>query len=884
MMCSTKLLINLKSFLFILIIACSGISFSQNDWENPQLVNLNSESPHAYYIPYATEKDAILEGESSFTKSLDGIWSFHLVNTPAERSLDFQNDNYDISKWDHIKVPANWQVEGFDKYMFTDVEYPIPPTPPVVPADFNPVGSYKRSFTVNEGWKGKDVFIHLGGVNSFFYIWINGKYVGLSKDSKTPAEFNISQYLKKGDNTVSLQVFRFSDGTYLEGQDMWKLSGIERSVYLIARPKQCVIDYTLKSDLDPIYLNGLFSASIKLKNSTSKKMEGSVEIKILDDSKNGQLIWTKREKILSNDPINFSTQILNVRKWNAEYPELYTVVINQLDKNGNVIESFVNKQGFRKVEIKFGLLLINGVAIKIKGVNRHEHDMITGKVVTKEGMIADIKLMKEFNINAVRASHYPNNEEWYKQCDKYGIYVVDEANIECDGMQLSPLLTLSDKPDWKAAYMNRTERMFERDKNFTSIIIWSLGNESGFGDNFISTYKYLKEQDSTRPVQYEAAPKDYKYTDIVCPMYKNLSVMMEYVKEHRARPYIQCEYAHMMGNSGGNIADDWDLIYKHKQLQGGFIWDFSDQTFLRKDAKGNKIWAYGSDLGNVGPTSDTSFCADGMFTSARTPHPQAFEVQKVYQNVSIKPVQLTTNVFTVENRFDYTNLKNYIISWKIVGDGVEVANGSLGELAIEPQSKKEITIKYPDFIINPGTEYFLLFEVKTKNASQLLKKEYRIAWEQYKLPFFKEVVKSDFPKIALLKESKTDSTFQLESTNAIVTFNTKTGFVSSFKVQGKEVLVDGLVPNFWRSATDNDIGTSAQIRCVMWQHPEKDIQLKSFRYLQTQGNVNTKNSYTVVANYFLPQVEANYTLTYHFNTTGDLKVDVAMKAGNKPMP
>ncbi len=870
---------SLASLFVVIWILISGLAFSQNDWENPQLTGLNNEKPHAYFLPFANENSAIQGDASSFIQSLDGLWSFQLVNTPAERSVKFQENNFDISNWKKIKVPANWQIEGYDKFIFTDVEYPIPPNPPYVTKDYNPVGSYKRTFSIAKEWDGKDVFLHLGGVNSFFYLWINGQYVGLGKDSKTPVEFNISKYLKKDENSVALQVFRFSDGTYLEGQDMWKLSGIERSVYLIARPKQFIQDFELSADLNETYQDGIFKATVTMKSGSKFKKGESLEVKLLDDQKESKSIWTKKSQIHSLDSLNFSCVIPNVRKWNAEFPELYTVVINHLDKNGVIIESMAQKIGFRKVEIKFGLLMINGVALKIKGVNRHEHDNLNGKVVTKEGMIEDIRLMKKFNINAVRASHYPNNEIWYTLCDKYGIYVVDEANIECDGMQLTDQITLSDKPEWKAAYLDRTKRMYERDKNFTCIITWSLGNESGFGENFIATYNYLKQMDESRPVQYEATPRDLPYTDIVCPMYKNLSVMMDYVKDYRNRPFIQCEYAHMMGNSGGNLTDDWNLIYKYPQLQGGFIWDFTDQTFARKDEKGNPIWAYGSDLGNVGPTSDTSFCADGMFTSGRTPHPQAFEVQKVYQNVSIVPVLLISTIFTVENRFDFTNLKDMAISWKIEGDGKEIVTGNLGELEILPHSVREVKIDFPEFTHNSGTEYFLTFEVFTKKENELVPKGYRIAWEQFKLPNVKPVLAQKPDSNLKLIVEKKDSILNLISPKSSVSFNSKTGFITSFKVDGKETIKDGFHPNFWRSATDNDIGTSSQIRCSMWQYTDKDIQLKAFEH----SVLNPQQS-KVIAQYYFPQVDANYSIVYTYSTNGDLNISVQMKAGAKQVP
>ena len=848
---------------------------AQNDWENPQLVSRNAIAPHAYFIPYCSEKEAIQKTTSPFIQSLDGIWKFNLVNSPQERPLTFQDDKTNISLWKNIKVPANWQVEGFDKFIFTDVEYPIPPNPPFVPTDYNPVGSYKRYFHIPPTWENKNIYIHLGAVNSFFYLWINGQQVGLSKDSKTPVEFDITSYLKSGENSVSIQVFRFSDGTYLEGQDMWKLSGIERSVYLVARPKISLIDFKVQAELDSTYKNGVLTSDLFFNNISTNGQ--TIEIKLLDDHQNMSVIW-QSSTVITNKTIHLETTIPQVRSWNAEHTELYTYIINHKDKTGQVIESFIQKIGFRTVEIKNGFFQINGVTIKIKGVNRHEHDSKNGKVITVENMIKDIQLMKKFNINAVRCSHYPNMEEWYELCTKYGIYVVDEANIECDGMSFSSLETLSDKPNWTAAYLDRTKRMFERDKNFTSIITWSLGNESSVGENFQQTYTYLKSVDKTRPVQYEPARK-LAYTDIVCPMYKTLDFMLDYVKEHRAKPMIQCEYAHMMGNSGGNFKDDWDLIYKYEQLQGGFIWDFSDQTFKQKDENGNSIWAYGRDMGQVGSTSDTSFCADGLFTSERTPHPQAYEVQKVYQNISLEPIPLSNNQFIINNRFDFTNLNQYQLTWKIVGENKIIQQGQLPILDLAPHQKTELAIPYSKINPEPGVNYYLSIDAKTLHSDLSLPIGYCIAHEQFKLPDFIPVSKSSLQTLPALQISKNDSILKITSSNATICFNSKTGMLTSYLISGKEILKEGLRPNFWRAATDNDIGYSMQIHRKMWQFTDSNMQLKSFE----STNID-KHHNQIKINYYLPQVDATIKIDYLFSASGDLKVDVDFKAGHKNFP
>lgn len=868
-------------YYFFFTLSCFIISTTSlaqvNDWESPGLVSQGALKPHAFFIPYASEADAMTKSASSFIQSLDGSWKFNLANTPATAPADFFKDEYDVSKWHNIKVPANWQTEGFDKFIFTDVEYPIPPDPPFVPKDYNPVGSYKRNFTIPAGWHGKDIVIHFGAVNSFFYLWINGNRVGFSKDSKTPAEFDITKFIRKANNTVAVQVFRFSDGTYLEGQDMWKLSGIERSVYLMARPKTAIYDFHVKAGLDAGYKDGVFNLSLSLNRQPLKTGEENfIEVKLLDST--GNRLFYEKQNLTAEKINDFHSTIKNVQQWNAEHPCLYTLIINHKKRNGEMIESISQKIGFRTIEIKHGLLQVNGVAVKIKGVNRHEHDMVTGKVITVESMITDIRLFKQYNINAVRCSHYPNREEWYELCDQYGIYVIDEANIECDGMDFHPLKTLSDKPEWKAAYLDRTERMFERDKNFCSIITWSLGNESRFGENFIASYQLLKSKDDTRPVQYEEA-RDNPYTDIVCPMYKNTAFLQEYVKEWRSRPLIQCEYAHMMGNGGGNLKDYWDMIYKYEQLQGGFIWDFSDQAFKKKDENGRAIWGYGRDMGNVGATSDTSFCADGLFNADRSPKPQAFELKKVYQDIGFESIPFSEKNIRITNRFDFTSLSNYSFTWNIKGNGKIVAEGIIEDVNIAPHQSKEFELKIPVIEVQPGTEYFLNIQAKTKTGAALIDKDFLIAKEQFLLPWKKELPPVTATKYPSLQQTDDGNKVQIFNANFSVAFNRKSGWLEAFLYKNNSILYSSLMPHFWRAATDNDIGNSQQMRCAVWKHAADDARLDSF-------SINTINEQQTEIRtvHYLPSADAVYSVQYLINANAAVLVQVQMKAGSKSLP
>jgi beta-galactosidase len=871
---------NKKSgFLILVLIAFApSMVFAQplNDWENPQMVSFNTIAPHAHFIPFQNERQAMSGNNSSNLFSLDGLWKFNWVSKVADRPATFYRKDFNAVSWKEIKVPANWQTEGYDSYIFTDVEYPIKPDPPFVPKDFNPVGSYIRDFNLPAGWQGQTVFLHFGAVNSFFYCWVNGQYLGFSKDSKTPAEFDVSKLLKKGKNRVAVQVFRFSDGTYLEGQDMWKLSGIERSVFLVKRPAHFIRDFYVKALLDENYTNGFLSLDIAMSGLQKSKGE-KIKLKLIDESAGNKLVFEKEIPVGQNDSVQIRERLPTVKKWTAETPNLYTLVLVQKGKGGNILEVIRHKIGFRTVEIKHGLFLLNGKAIKFKGVNRHEHDMVTGKVITVESMIRDIRVMKQFNINAVRNSHYPNRYEWYELCDKYGLYVIDEANIECDGMVFHPLQTLSDHPDWMAAYLDRTKRMVEWNKNYTSIVTWSLANESRFGRNLVADYEWIKKRDNTRPVQYEEA-KDNPYTDIICPMYKPLNVMLEYVRDWQQRPFIQCEYAHMMGNSGGNLKDDWDLIYRYPQLQGGFVWDFSDQTFLKKDGQGREFGAYGGDMGSVGATSDTSFCADGLFQSDRKPHPQAYELKKVYQNISFEAMPFGPAKIRIRNRFDFITLMEFGIRWHLRANGKELATGELPVLDLAPGADTILDLNLPVTTITDGAEQFLVMEAYVKAGTELLPSGHIIASEQFELPRSANKVKSAISRGSVLQAKETGQNLVVSNELCSFQWNKQNGWLSSISYGGKEILAGPLQPDFWRPATDNDIGNSLQIRCAVWHNIIDSAILQSLTIEQQA------DTYTITTMHALAAVEAIYKVTYTLRQGGELSVSASFLAAGKNYP
>ncbi len=584
----------------VVFVFSASASNGQNlpDWENPGVLARNKEPAHATYTPFPDIESALAGDRwaSPYMKSLNGTWKFNWVPKPADRPVGFFNPDYDVSGWDDVPVPSNWEILGYDVPIYTDVAYPFRPNPPHVPHDYNPVGSYRTTFTVPEGWADRQLFIHFGGVKSAAYVWVNGEEVGYTQGSKTPAEYNITEYVQRGDNVLAVQAYRWSDGAYLEGQDYWKISGIERDVYLFSTPNTYIRDFFATADLDDDYRDGRLSVSVTVRNaSDARSGPHRVSIGLLD----ALIPASQPESAQSVDlgpgeetTVEFQLHVTDPDKWTAETPNLYPLTLQLLDPERQVAEAIVTKVGFRRVEVKGGQLLVNGVPITIKGVNRHEHEPRTGRVVSEEYMVRDIQLMKQFNINAVRTSHYPNVPRWYELTDEHGLYVIDEANIESHGMEYHPDETLADSPEWTEAFLDRTIRMVERDKNHPSIIIWSLGNEAGDGSNFVANYEWIHGRDSSRPVQYEPARRE-AHTDIVAPMYARIHYLEEYAAEERDRPLILCEYAHAMGNSVGNLQDYWDVIDANRQLQGGLIWDWVDQGLYAVTEEGEEYWAYG---------------------------------------------------------------------------------------------------------------------------------------------------------------------------------------------------------------------------------------------------------------------------------------------------
>ena len=859
---------------------------ASDPWQDATVTHINRMPMTAHYLPFTSENGALaqlkmddarrfqLNTQNERRRSLDGVWKFKLVKNPSLALTDFFKTSYNVSDWQNINVPGSWELQGFDAPIYTDVTYPFKANPPFVPQDYNPVGHYVHEFTVPESWKGMDVIMDFEGVESAFYLWINGKMVGYSEDSRLPAHFNISKFLKKGKNRLAMKVFRFSDGSYLEDQDYWKYSGIERNVFIQARPKSRMNDYVLGNKLINQYKDGNFTLDVNMLNPQKGQ---KVEVKVL--SATGKSLFKQIQSIISpaDTLIHFEKLLKNVQPWSAESPYLYTLVINTTDRNGRVEESVAQPFGFRTVEMKNGQLLVNGVAITIKGVNRQEHNAVHGRTLSIGEMVKDVKMMKQFNINAVRTSHYPNYSEWYQLCDKYGLYMVGEANIECHGILDTEYKQLADREDWYPAFHDRMYRMIKRDRNHTAIIIWSMGNESGYGKSFEKLYDMSKAMDPTRPVQYEGGGY-YAKSDIYCPMYARIWSLRRHVNQRDERPLILCEYAHAMGNSEGNLKDYWDLIYKYDQLQGGFIWDWVDQTIAKTDDKGHKYWAYGGDMGFVGVVNDSNFCANGLVAADRSLHPHIWEVKKVYQNIAFEPVAFMQNRIKVTNRFDYTTLDNYQLFWAVEANGETIRSGKMNFPTLLPHQAKEMEIPMGTLPAADNKEYFLTLRAFSKQATGAVPAGHEVAIEQMQLPVRLEKAQEQVSGQIEKTETEDAITIQGKTQDFSISFSKKTGEMTSLKYDGKEMLLAGLQPNFWRGITDNDVANGTQERCATWREAGKKMVLKS---IKTQAD-NRKA--TVTADFDMPEQESQMQITYQMLANGNVEVNMHFTPGNKALP
>jgi beta-galactosidase len=871
--------------LVLLAFAAAPSETRPEDWENPAVPHVGTESPRATFVPFPDAASALRLGpkESPWYLSLNGPWKFHWSPRPADRPLDFWKPEADVSGWAETPVPSDWMFQGYDVPIYVNMSYEFAPNPkpPLVPHDHNPVGSYRRAFTVPAGWEGMRVFLHFGAVKSFFYVWVNGEKVGFSKDSKTPAEFDVTRFLKPGENVLAVEVYRWSDGSYLECQDFWRLAGIERDVYLTAAPKVRIGDFEVQAGLDSAYRNGRLGVTVGLGASADSDFSGMPPSVLLT------LFDARGKKILAASGlagapqggralVRFDETVPGVRRWSAETPELYRLVLELKDPSGKAVEAVTAKTGFRTSEIKDGHLLVNGAAVLLKGVNRHEHDPDAAHVISEESMRRDIELMKQSNINAVRTCHYPNDPRWYELCDEYGLYLIDEANIESHGMGYGPE-SLAKDPAWGPAHLDRVTRMVERDKNHPSVIIWSLGNEAGDGVNFEEAYRWLKKRDPSRPIQYERAELR-PHTDIYCPMYESIEGMLKYVAQKQTRPLIQCEYAHSMGNSTGNLQDYWDAIESHDQLQGAFIWDWVDQGFAAKNARGESFWAFGGDYGPADVPSDQNFCCNGLVAPDRTPHPALFEVKKVYQFVKFAAADLAAGKIELKNRYDFIGLDRFDLAWELTADGRTFASGTLQKPALAPHTNAIVRLPLPRFSPEPGQEHYLKVSLRSREALPGIPKGYAIAAEQFALPSPVKSVSAPEPTSTPIAVEDGPRFVRLAGGDFSLRFDRLTGELDSFIVGGNELIASGIEPNYWRAPTDNDFGNQMPRRLAVWR------QASLYRDLRTLDARETgPGRVTVSVIYDLAGGLASQALEYIVNGDGRVAVTgkLTLKAGAK---
>ncbi len=877
-------------FIGLGVVPCVGAEIGIEYWEDPQVVGRNKEAPHATLLPFPDLESALSGNRamSPWFQSLDGPWSFRWSQNPDTRPFDFYRLDYDASSWDTITVPSNWQLQGYGYPIYTNIRYAWgEPDPPNVPHDFNPVGSYRREFTIPDGWAGRQVFIHFAGVDSAFYLWINGKKVGYSEGSRTPAEFNITPYMKSGANVVAAEVYRYSDGSYLECQDFWRISGIFREVFLFSVAELGVRDFQVRTHLDSEYRDARLDLEVWLRNFGAVENEVRLEADLIDAAGHRVFDTLRAKARISTSEeveVTLNADVRNPLKWSAEEPNLYTLLLTLRDGQDVVVEVLSAKVGFRSSEIKDGQLLINGAPVLIKGVNRHEHDPVTGHTISTESMVHDILLMKRHNINAVRTSHYPDAPEWYELTDRYGLYVIDEANIESHGIGYEPDKTLGNKPEWGLAHMDRTVSMVERDKNHPSIIIWSLGNEGGDGINFEATSEWIQQRDPTRPVHYERAELR-PHTDIYAPMYARIEDIVDYAETHSDRPLILCEYSHAMGNSNGNFKDYWDAIYGHRQLQGGFVWDWVDQGLLKevpeefRTRHGETFFAYGGDFEPEGVYHDDNFLMNGLVSADRTPHPALFEVKKVYQYIRVTAVDLAVGTVEIENIYDFADLGFLTSSWSITADGREIASGQLPKLDIEPGQSRQVALSYPAIEVEPGVEYWLNLSFRLSEDTSWADAGHEVAWEQFKLPF--EVPQSlpGLEGLPGLEVTESESEVHVVGSGFSARIDRNDGTLASLNFRGTELLRSGPRPHFWRAPTDNDRGNGMPERCAAWRAASSN-----WKIMRTSVDRIGPSVVEILAQGELPDVDSTYEIVYRLYGNGEIEIDSTFEPRRADLP
>lgn len=821
---------------------------------------------------------------SPYYASLNGTWKFYFVDGYKDLPANITDPSTSTSSWKDIQVPGNWERQGFGTAIYTNHGYefkPRNPTPPLLPEE-NPVGVYRRDLEIPAGWDGRDIYLYVGGAKSGLYVYVNGKEVGYSEDSKNPAVFRINPYIQDGKNVLTLKIFRWSTGSYLECQDFWRVSGIERDVFLWSQPKVAIQDFHVVSTLDDRYKDGIFRLAIDLKNHSEQNQDLTASYELLDQA--GQTVASGEEQVWVDasglQKASFEATLAGVQKWSAETPNLYKLLMT-VKQGGKTVEVVPFHVGFRRVEMAqtdrrdangrpYNVLLFNGQPVKFKGVNIHEHDPKTGHYVSEEMMRKDFELMKQNNINAVRLCHYPQDRKFYSLCDEYGLYVYDEANIESHGMyyNLKKGGTLGNNPEWLVPHMDRTANMYERNKNYPSVTFWSLGNEAGNGYNFYQTYLYLKgkEKDGmNRPVNYERALWEWN-TDMYVPQYPDAKWLEEIGREGSDRPVVPSEYAHAMGNSTGSFNNQWKAIYNYPNLQGGFIWDWVDQGFLEVDDQGREYYTYGGDYG-VNAPSDGNFLCNGIVNPDRTPHPAMAEVKYAHQNVAFQMLDGKAGKFQVTNRFYFTNLGKFRITYSVMANG-KVLSRQQTTLDVAPQASAGLDIpSVARLTPKTDTEYFVNFSVATVGEEPGIPAGHVIAQEQFRLPVdrLQGKIKTGGPKLSVTTEG---DLVKIASSDLAFVFDKAKGIVTSYKVKGTEYFDEGfgIQPNFWRGPNDNDYGSQQPKREQIWKQSSKNFQVTEATAEMKDGNA------CLAVTYLLPAGNL-YIMNYTVYPSGIVDVD-----------
>lgn len=844
-------------------------------WLDPEVNEVNIMAPRAAFFAYETENLAKADQKARSERylSLEGKWKFNFSKDHDKAPRDFYSLKYDDSQWTDFPVPGILELNGYGDAIYSNNGYPwrtqFRPEPPFVEERNNYTGSYRKMVTVPADWKGERIYLHVGSATSNLMVWVNGKFVGYSEDSKVSAEFDLTKYLTPGkENLIAMQVMRWCNGSYLEDQDFWRFTGIAREVYLYARPQAHIADLFITPDLVNNYQDG--TLEVKL-NAVGAKGE-TVMFSLKD--KEGKEVAAQTAKVGGNGEVKVNFDIKNPLKWTAETPNLYTLYTTLMDGK-QVAEVVPQRVGFRKVEIKNAQVLVNGQPVLFKGANRHELDPVTGYVVSMDRMLEDIRVMKELNINAVRTCHYPNDPRWYELCDIYGIYMVAEANIESHGMGYGDK-TLAKEPTYEKAHLERNESNIKIYKNHPSIIFWSVGNEAGYGPNFEKAYDLVKAYDPSRPCQYEQAGQNGK-TDIFCPMYYDYGGCDKYSQGDNPRPLIQCEYAHAMGNSMGGFKEYWDMVRKYPKYQGGFIWDFVDQGLRVKNKQGKTIYAYGGDFGRY-PTSDHNFNCNGIINPDRKPNPHANEVRYYYQNIWATAKDLKAGEVEVYNENFFKSLDDVELQWTLESEGKVLANGR-NALDIPAQQKRVVKLDGYSLPADVKGEVVLNLDFVLKKAEPMLDAGYAVAREQfvvnpYTFPTMESVLAVTSGKYDTRKVEKEEKVawVTLSAGNTSVTFNHWNGWIDYLDVDGKPMLEEGyaITPDFWRAPTDNDYGAGTQRKLHAWKNPE--MKMKSFKVVENEG----KAEKGVEVVYDMPSVEATLTMTYTLTPAGELVVNEAM--------